>query len=560
MEKLMVKEKDSFLDKINKRFLRKKIIKTLHENENTDELYRIFFEIKPKYKAFASYVIQEEIKRNNRLLKKVKDYSSVDEDGNFVRRINVYDLNGIELLKDMDPTLDFEETSDYLSKTTKWLEPKDIPEALKAFLSNEELIKLQKPDSYAIKYWVDMFMSKNPKSLTDESIDKLLKYGCNEFDVQYLRDNPNLINFPGIRITGQIDKELVLKYPQLIKNLSADEKRKINITMEDVYNNRNILLNPEYDQFLPTPESLEDFKRLPELLDKTEIDERFIESYLNKFRRTIDEKAQERKKIKDEFVDQDIQHLMLIKEKIDKLQSYRGFSYKDVVYNFNIKGMMPLFEAIEKAKKSRVNIIKDFREGNKNNAWLDIDGMLYNYLKAEETLPKEFCEDIEKQFYNPNSIVGIHTSNEDDYQSFFKEGLRNRNKYENSETAQDLTFTVRLQKSKYTPDGEELYHLLNYPLFSKTRIAICVPTNAIYRDENASAIPIWKVQERFDNDHISKTTLLPNFIMGAYSEKEDRYVRNPEFDLQKRYPQQKVNGLDVFVPNKNYNIEKEKSK
>ena len=54
--------------------------------------------------------------------------------------------------------------------------------------------------------------------------------------------------------------------------------------------------------------------------------------------------------------------------------------------------------------------------------------------------------------------------------------------------------------------------------------------------------------------------VLPNFIMGAYIEKEHRYVRNPEFDLQKRYPQQKMDGLDVFVPNKNYNIEKEKSK
>lgn len=559
MEKLMVKEKDSFLDKIHKKFLGRKIIRTLNEKENTDELYRIFSKINPKYKSFASYVIQEEIKRNNRLLKKVKDYSSVDENGNLVKNINVYDLDGIELLKNMDTTLDFEEIGDYLSKTTKWLEPKDIPEALKAFLSNEELIKSQNPDSDVIKYWVNMFMSKNPKSLTDESIAKLLKYGCDKFDVQYLRDNPNLINFPGIRITGQIDKELVLKYPQLIKNLSADEKRKINITMEDVYNNRNILLNPEYDQFLPTPESLEDFKRLPELLDKPEVGERFIESYLNKFRRTIDEKVEERKAIKDELVDEDIHHLMLIKEKIDKLQSYRGFSYKDVVYNFNIKGMMPLFETMEKAKKSRVNIIRDFREGNNKSAWLNIDSMLDDYLRAEETLPKEFCEDIEKQFYNPNSIVGIHTTPEE-YQSFFKEGLRNRSENENTETANDLTFTVKLQKSKYTPDGAELYQLLNFALFRNTRIAICVPTNAIYRNENASAVPIWKVHERFKNKNLSTTTLLPNFIMGAYIEKEHRYVRNPEFDLQKRYPQQKMDGLDVFVPNKNYNIEKEKSK
>ncbi len=135
----------------------------------------------------------------------------------------------------------------------------------------------------------------------------------------------------------------------------------------------------------------------------------------------------------------------------------------------------------------------------------------YWYSTVDGVYDKEFGEELEKLYENPNLMIGVHGMDENDNREsdIFSKGLRNSMQMADVALNRTVAFGKQLTFTKLLN-----YRLPHNGLESETAIILTLPKAAL---DPKNPVPIWGSMEKTG----SYNYILPKYIYGLYHSKKD---------------------------------------
>ena len=149
----------------------------------------------------------------------------------------------------------------------------------------------------------------------------------------------------------------------------------------------------------------------------------------------------------------------------------------------------------------------------------------YDYLSVDGTFSKEFGQEMENLYEDPDFFVGIHGMNKNDEieQSIFYQGLKNSMQAADNALNRTVAYGNNLTFNRVLD-----YKIPYNGIPTEAAIILRIPYSAF---DKSNPTPIWGSNERGGSNNY----LLPEYVYGAYHDRDNRSVTHNNLEERALY-------------------------